>query len=56
MKAHDISSTKANEIFDGLIEHNKQVLNSFLEACNKSEGRIIEDLKTIAKTHLRILK
>jgi hypothetical protein len=56
MKAHDISSTKANEIFDGLIEHNKQVLNSFLEACNKSEGRVIKDLKTIAKTHLRILK
>ena len=32
MKAHDISSTKANEIFDGLIQHNKQVLISFLDA------------------------
>jgi hypothetical protein len=56
IKTHGVSLTKANEIFDGLIEHNKQVLNSFLDTCNKSEGRVIEDLKTIAKTHLQIME
>ena len=55
MQSNNISSTKANEIFDGLIEHNKQVLDAFLAECNKSDGRIIEDLKTIAKIHLQIL-
>ena len=50
-----IQRSKANEIFDGLIQHNKQVLISFLDACSKSEGKVIEDLKTIAKTQLQIL-
>jgi len=55
MSSYDIPLAKANEIFNGIIEINIQVLIAFLDKSNKLKGRAIENLRTIAKTHLQIL-
>jgi len=55
MNSCNIPFAKATEIFNGIIEINIQVLNAFLDKSNKLEGRVIDNLRTIAKTHLKIL-
>lgn len=43
-----IPISSVNQIFDGLLEHNREVLQDFLKACEGEEGLIIQNLKTIA--------
>ncbi len=43
-----IPISSVNQIFDGLLGHNRQVLQDFLVTCEGAEGKIIQDLKTIA--------
>lgn len=42
-----IPISSLNQIFDGLLEHNRKVLHDFLAACEGAGGKIIQDLKTI---------
>jgi len=43
-----IPISSVNQIFDGLLGHNRKVLQDFLKACEGAEGLIIENLATIA--------
>lgn len=43
-----IAISSVNQIFDGLLMHNRQVLQDFLKACEGAEGLIIKNLKSIA--------
>ncbi len=47
-----IPMSSANQIFDGLLGHNREVLQDFLKACEGAEGLIIQNLKTIAAYQL----
>lgn len=42
----------ADQLFDGLLEHNRQVLHDFLAACAPATGQHIESLKRIAAYQL----
>jgi hypothetical protein len=39
---------RSHQIFDGLLDHNGQVLQDFLRACENAEGQVVENLKTVA--------
>jgi hypothetical protein len=51
-----IPMSSVNQIFDGLLGHNREVLQDFLKACVGAEGLIIQNLRTIAAYQLANLR
>ncbi|MFY9206007.1 MAG: hypothetical protein WAO67_09770 [Yoonia sp.] len=48
LSAQGLAISRADQLFDGLLDHNRQVLHDFLRACENAEGQFVENLKTVA--------
>jgi hypothetical protein len=48
LSAQGLAISRADQLFDGLLDHNRQVLQDFLRACENAEGQFVENLKTVA--------
>lgn len=55
MQRFDVSSLLANQIFDGLIEHNRQVYTDFIIECRLSSNKVAKQLEPIALNQLKLL-
>lgn len=55
MQQFDVSSLVSNQIFEGLIEHNRKVYNDFITEGNSSTNKIAKELVSIALNHLKLL-
>lgn len=55
MQRFDVSSLLANQIFDGLIEHNRQVYTDFISECRLSSNKVAKQLEPIALNQLKLL-
>ena len=55
MNVHNIPKNIATEIFDGLQEHNRQVLIDFIRECDHANKKITADLNIVATNQLAIL-
>lgn len=52
LMAQGLPTSTANQLFEGLLKHNRQVLHDFLAACAAASGQHIESLKRIAADQL----
>ncbi len=48
LSAQGLAISRADQLFDGLLDHNRQVFQDFLQACENAEGQVVENLKTVA--------
>lgn len=48
MSAQGLAASRAHQLFEGLQDHNRQVLQDFLAACEGAQGEVVENLKTVA--------
>ena len=55
MKKFDISSLVANQIFDGLIEHNRKTYSDLISECKLSTNKVAKQLESIASNQLKLL-
>ena len=55
MSLYGIPKTIATGIFDGLLEHNRQVLIDFIKECKNINKKITDDLNMVATNQLAIL-
>jgi hypothetical protein len=55
LMAQGLSGSSAQELFDGLLQHNRQVLQDFLQASEGAEGQVIQDLRAVAGQQLESL-
>lgn len=55
IKQFDVTSLVANQIFDGLIEHNRQAYKNFIGECKLSTNKIAKELESIALNQLKLL-
>ncbi|SIS69937.1 hypothetical protein [Neptunomonas antarctica] len=51
----NVPESTAYQIFDGLIEHNKQALTKLLDECMKSNSKIARELQVIALNQLALI-
>jgi len=51
-----LATASADQLFDGLVDHNRQVLQDFLQACENAEGQVVENLKAVARYQLSNLR
>lgn len=56
LSAQGLAISRADQLFDGLLDHNRQVLEDFLRACENAEGHVVENLKTAAGYQLSNLR
>jgi hypothetical protein len=49
LSAQGLAISRAGQLFDGLLDHNRQVLQDFLCACENAEGQVVESLKAVAR-------
>ena len=49
LSAQGLAISRADQLFDGLLDHNRQVLQDFLRACENAEGQVVESLKAAAR-------
>lgn len=52
MASQGLPASSAHQLFDGLLAHNRQVLNDFIKACDGTEGEIVRSLHAIATQQL----
>ena len=52
----DVSLLVANQIFDGLIEHNRKAYTDFINECRLSTNKVANQLESIALNQLKLLK
>lgn len=45
----------ANQIFDGLIEHNRRAYADFISECRLSDNKVAKQLESIALNQLKLL-
>lgn len=55
MQRFDVSLLVANQIFDGLIEHNRKAYTAFITECNLSTNKVAKELESIALNQLKLL-
>jgi hypothetical protein len=55
MQQFDISSLVADQIFDGLIMHNRKAYTDFLSECRLSNNKVAKEFESIALNHLKLL-
>jgi len=55
MQRFEVSSLVANQIFDGLIEHNRKAYTDFVSECRLSTNKIAKELESIALNQLKLL-
>ena len=55
MQQFDVSLLVANQIFDGLIMHNRKAYTDFLSECRLSTNKVAKELESIALNHLKLL-
>jgi uncharacterized protein YfkK (UPF0435 family) len=55
MQRFEVSSLVANQIFDGLIEHNRKAYTDFVSECSLSTNKIAKELESIALNQLKLL-
>lgn len=48
MSAQGLATNRAHQLFDGLLGHNRQVLQDFLRVCESAGGDAVESLKAVA--------
>lgn len=48
LSSQGLPISRAHQIFDGLMNHNRQVVQDFLRACENVEGKVVETLKAVA--------
>ena len=48
MSAQGLPTSRAHQLFDGLLGHHRRVLEHFLKACPSAEGQVLRDLKKVA--------
>jgi hypothetical protein len=51
-----LAISRADQLFDGLLDHNRQVFQDFLRACKNAEGQVVESLKAVAGYQLSNLR
>ena len=51
----EVSKLVANQIFDGLIEHNRKAYTEFISECRLSTNRVAKELESIALNQLKLL-
>jgi hypothetical protein len=51
----EVSSLVANQIFDGLIEHNRKAYTDFVSECRLSTNKVAKELESIALNQLKLL-
>ena len=56
IRQFDISLLVANQIFDGLIEHNRKAYTDFISECRLSNNKVAKQLESIALNQLKLLK
>ena len=56
MHQFGLSTKVANQIFDGLIEHNRQVYTDFINECRLSTNKVAKELESIALNQLKLLR
>jgi len=56
LSAQGFATSRADQLFDGLLDHNRQVLQDFLRACENAEGQVVENLKAVAGYQLSNLR
>ena len=56
LSAQGLASCRADQLFDGLVDHNRQVLQDFLRACENAAGQVVESLKVVAGYQLSNLR
>jgi hypothetical protein len=47
LSAQGMAISRAEQLFDGLLNHNRQIFQDFLQACENTEGHVVESLKTV---------
>ncbi len=52
----DVSLLVGNQIFDGLIEHNRKAYTDFISECRLSTNKVAKQLESIALNQLKLLK
>jgi hypothetical protein len=50
-----LPASSVHALFNGLLGHNRQVLQDFLTACDSAEGPVVEELKAVAACQLENL-
>jgi len=55
MQQFHVSSSLANQIFDGLIEHNRKAHADFISECRLSTNKVAKELESIALNQLKLL-
>lgn len=55
MSQFNVSLLLANEIFDGLIEHNRKTYTDFINECRLSDNTVAKQLESIAQNQLKLL-
>ena len=48
LSAQGLAISRAEQLFDGLLNHNRQIFQDFLQACENTEGHVVESLKAVA--------
>ena len=48
LSAQGLAIRRADQLFDGLLDHNRQVLQDFLQTCENAEGQVVDNLKAVA--------
>ena len=48
LSAQGLAISRAHQLFDGLLDHNRQVFQDFMRACDNAEGHVVESLKVVA--------
>jgi hypothetical protein len=56
LSAQGLAIDRADQLFDGLVDHNRQVLQDFLRACENATGQVVESLKAVAGYQLSNLR
>ncbi len=50
----DVPPRLANDIFDGLLDHNREAYANFIRECASSENTIAMELEAIARNQLAL--
>lgn len=48
LSAQGLAISRAHQLFEGLLDHNRQIFQDFLRACENAEGHVVENLKAVA--------